>query len=134
MSDQPTVENFEQWGRLIKTWATGVDHIRNGNSYPRPTTIEELRAQAANAGAILTMPDTYTDLTLVQGDRQHLVLRLPAKDILEAAEVELGTPGARYLLPSFYSTEAFNDARPDIEDPMRFHDMRIGDYTISNCR
>jgi hypothetical protein len=37
-------------------------------------------------------------------------------------------------LPSFYSTDAFNNAQPVIADLLSFHAKRIGEYTINNCQ
>ena len=33
------IKNFQRWGQLVKTWSTGVNHIGDGNNYPKPATI-----------------------------------------------------------------------------------------------
>ena len=35
------VGSYEQWGKLVKTWATGKDYVKNGNKYPRPSSIAD---------------------------------------------------------------------------------------------
>ncbi len=128
------IKNFQRWGRLVKTWSTGVNHIGDNENYPVPTTIAEFKRQLTLAGAEATVPDGYETIQVVQGDLKNLCIRLPPKVMIEAAEHELATDPAGYPLPWFYSQFAFEGKEPKVVDKMHFHDMRIGDYTISNCR
>ena len=54
-----TVGSYEQWGKLVKTWATGKDYIRNGQQYPKPSSIAELKQQCAWAGVDAVIPAHY---------------------------------------------------------------------------
>lgn len=128
------IKNYQRWGQLVKTWTTGVNHIGDGHDYPIPTTVDEFKTQLSNAGCEATVPDSYQTLQVVQGDLEHLVIRLPPKVMIEAAEQELTQDPGGYPLPWFYGELAFGGAVPQIADKLSFHDMRIGDYTISNCR
>ena len=128
------IKNFQRWGQLVKTWSTGVNHIKDGNEYPIPKTMAEFTQQLSDAGCQATVPASYTTIEVVQGDLQKLIIRLPPKVMIEAAEEELTQSQDAYPLPVFYSERAFNGQPPQIDDKLTFHDMRIGDYTISNCR
>ena len=128
------IKNYQRWGQLVKTWTTGVNHIGDDQSYPVPATVDEFKEQLSNAGCEATVPDSYQTLQVVQGDLSHLVIRLPPKVMIEAAEQELKQDPGGYPLPWFYSELAFDGAPLQIADKLSFHDMRIGDYTISNCR
>ena len=128
------IKNFQRWGQLVKTWSTGVNHIGDGNNYPKPATMAEFKQQLADAGCEATVPDSYATIEVVQGDLQNLIIRLPPKVMIEAAEEELAQEP--YPLPAFYGKIAFGGVEAHVEDALKltFHDMRIGDYTISNCR
>ena len=39
------VTNHERWGKLVKTWATGVNYMDDENSYPLPDTMEAFKEQ-----------------------------------------------------------------------------------------
>ena len=128
------IRNFQRWGQLVKTWSTGVNHIGDGNLYPVPTTIAQFTQQLSDAGCDATVPASYTQLEVVQGDLQKLIIRLPPRAMIEAAEQELAQDGGEYPLPAFYGQLAFDGEEAHVTDKLSFHDMRIGDYTISNCR
>ena len=128
------IKNFQRWGQLVKTWSTGVNHIGDGNTYTIPESIAEFKQQLADAGCEATVPDSYTTIEVVQGDLQNLIIRLPPKVMILAAEEELAQGAEAYPLPAFYGKFAFGGAEANVTDKLTFHDMRIGDYTISNCR
>src|SRR5947207_15632877 len=108
-----TIADYQAWGNLVKTWATGVDHINNGSSYPRPQSLAELVAQCAACNVGLTVPARIPSLTLVQGDENTLVVKLPAKAMVLDSETELAKPGTTYSLPSFYQ-RVFQNVAPNV--------------------
>lgn len=65
----------------------------------------------------------------VQADDNTWIVRLPAKNYLEASERRL--EDAEYTLPTFY--ERVFHAKPSIDDKMQFQAERIADYTINGC-
>ena len=134
------VRNYTNWGRLVKTWATGEDHVRDGNQYPRPTTIAEFRRQTELANTGLVVPEEVTNLVMVQGDSDTLVVRLPAGAMVRASEARIGSLvsgqcGAQYPLPDFYreAWEYQPQKELDREGLLAFNDRRVGEYTINNC-
>jgi hypothetical protein len=134
MVDKVKFGDEKQWGLLVKTWATGQDRIQNGHDFSqKPRTIAEFKQQTDWAGAAAIVPDSVTGIVFVQGDASTLVIRLPPASMILAAEQGLAQ-GIPYELPSFYSTDAFNNAQPHIDDLLSFHAKRIGEYTINNCQ
>ncbi len=127
------VTNYEQWGKLVKTWATGDDYVQNGKAYERPTTLPRLIEQMNDAGVGPVIPSRITSIQLVQVDMNTLVIKLPPREMIKAAEAHLQTGGA-YRFPQFYS-RVFNSV-PTVPpgDGMKVHAERIGDYTITLCQ
>ncbi|WP_043337228.1 hypothetical protein [Belnapia moabensis] len=127
--------NYENWGKLIKSWATGDDYVRNGHQYPVPKTLDEVKRQLAAANTGLTLPARIQKLQVVVGRSDTLLLRLPPPDLVKASEKRLATED--YALPAFYN-EHYDGASPtplpDKEARMKFHAQRIGDYSIANCQ
>ena len=136
--DQVRVEDLHQWGKLIKTWATGESRFLNdvpsftAAQLPIPRSLDELKAQAAIVGARLTIPDHVVGLAVVQYSADTLVVRLPPKERIEAMEAALKQgANSEYLFPSFYRN--FIGQQLDAEERLHVHSCRIGDYTISMC-
>jgi hypothetical protein len=136
--EQVSVQDLHQWGKLIKTWATGVSRFENevpsftADQLPIPRSLDELKAQAAIVGARLTIPDHIVGLAIVQYSADTLVVRLPPKERLEAMEATLEQGGdTGYNFPSFYST--FMGRPLNVKERLHVHACRIGDYTISMC-
>jgi hypothetical protein len=127
--------NYENWGKLVKTWATGKDYIQNGHQYPVPQTLDEVKRQLAAANTGLTLPKRIQKLQVVVGRSDTLLLRLPPHDLVKASEKRLKKKD--YVLPPFYS-DHFQGASPaplpDKEARMKFHAKRIGDYSIAHCQ
>ncbi len=127
--------NYENWGKLVKTWATGEDYIQNGHKYPVPKTLSEVKQQLAAANTGLTLPARVRKLKVVVGRSDTLLLRLPPPDLVRASETRLAQQD--YPLPPFY-IDHFNGAvpmpLPDKEARMKFHAKRIGDYSIAHCQ
>ena len=145
------IKDYEAWGRLVKTWATGANYLvkdasgkfvdppvpapAGANAHPRPTSIDEFKSQAINAGAIANtgaVPASITSIAFVQGDMSTLVIRLPAPGRIAASEAAIAS-GDTYELSPIYQAFAFGNTQPNIANPLIFNHMSIGDYTIRNC-
>jgi hypothetical protein len=126
--------NLDRWGNLVKTWATGVNKLGDGNQYPVPKTFAEFKAQLVMANVGATVPSYIASVSFIQNEKETFLVRLPAKELVEDSESTLSTGGA-YDVPSFYATDVFKTAQPSIlpADKLRVHAMRIGDYTMGNC-
>lgn len=140
--DRFMVANLEIWGNLVKTWATGVDHVQSTTSktyLKQPETIDELRALLADLGVGAILPARYTKLNMVPAPEDTLVIKLPEKKALEAAQAELEA-GFGYQPPDIYKDFfGAHDLPPassddDRKEQVKVHAMSIGDYTIRNCR
>jgi Animal haem peroxidase len=188
------VGNLDQWGRLIKSWATHLDYIsqaaapqppRNywvnktwpseagktpapatvpdtdGEGNPKPwclppggpllvphadgggvtlpfaiaMTIEEFSTRVVAAGVSITnMPAQYTNVVVVQGNHQTMVLRLPPKDTLQGSEDDLLNGTTYSLAPFYWSLFAGGPTLPTTQSGiMLLHANRIGEYTLNNC-
>ena len=79
------------WGRLVKTWATGKSNFPavSIDKLPVPRTLDELKAQCALVGVEITVPAKFTGFAVIQHGPETLALRLPAKAMVEAAEADL---------------------------------------------
>jgi hypothetical protein len=87
-------------------------------------------------------PPATTDVIIVQGDPQTMVLRLPPTAVLQQSEKDLKAGGA-YPTPTFYEplfsppggpmVHAKPPTMPDIGGIMRLHANRIGDYSMGLC-
>jgi hypothetical protein len=133
------VVNMEVWGNIVKTWATGVDHVGDGSNYTvLPKDIPELVAQLNRAGAGAEMPDSYKELQIVQSTATKLVIRIPDKAALEAAEADLtNNPNATMDVPEYYKIEfGAHDLDPatPVAHKLLVQAMVIGDYTIRHCK
>ena len=133
------VENMEIWGNIVKTWVTGVDHVGDGSNYTvRPTTIPELVAQLNRAGAGAEVPDSYEELQIVQSTATKMVIAIPDKAALEAAEADLiNNPNASITVPEYYKIEfGAHDQDPatPVDHKLMVQAIVIGDYTIRHCK
>ncbi|SDR59903.1 hypothetical protein SAMN05444161_7212 [Rhizobiales bacterium GAS191] len=135
-------ENWVNWGKLIKTWSTGENYFNDGKSYPVPNTLAAFREQLKQANVKMTIPDWAQSVLFVQDYGQSLVVRLPPKEMVAAAEDELKALGqakgghAAYPMPEFYGKEAFAkqpQAKFGVDELLSFHCERIGEYTINYC-
>jgi hypothetical protein len=127
--------NYENWGKLVKTWATGEDYLKNGHHYAVPTTLDEVKHQLRTAQTGLVLPERIQHLQVVVGRSDTLLLRLPPPDLVKASEQRLATED--YSLPGFYNEHYDGQAPtplPDKAARLTFHAQRIGDYSIANCQ
>ena len=127
-----TVGSYEQWGKLVKTWATGKDYVKNGQKYPKPSSIAELKQQCAWAGVVAVIPAHYAAIKFAEGDVDTVVIRLPNATMIAESEAMLEAPGSEYSLPPFYRA-VFQNATPVVPDKLRLHAQRIGDYSMNAC-
>jgi len=135
--DRLRIANMERWGKLVKTWATGVNKLGDGNTYPVPQNLQDFKNQCILAGVGASVPAHVTDIQFVQSTQPtKLLLRLPPKDLVEDSEAALQQPGASYTIPDFYNRLFDRPGGPNIPsgDNMKVHAERIGDYTMSACQ
>ena len=91
------------WGKLVKSWATGKNHIVSSRPAPPiPRTLPELFAQAADIGLRISFPDDMVALQIVQYSPETAVIKLPPKTMVEGTETELEMMDARYPMPQYY--------------------------------
>jgi hypothetical protein len=74
------VTNHERWGRLVKTWATGVNYLEDENNYPLPETMEEFKEQLAKAQVFATVPERFTKIEFVSSEQDTILVRIAAED------------------------------------------------------
>jgi hypothetical protein len=189
------VANLDQWGKLIKSWATDLDYISQpyasqpprdcwvnkswpgeAGRTPAPETVhatnaagvsrpwclptmscpvgvkradgtmvalpyavaldvKDFKKKAGNAGVILTsMPEGCTNVVIVQGNTETMVIRLPPSHLLQSAEDDL-LNGVAYPFPPFYAPIYHSSPTPPTSqaDIMLLDANRIGDYSMSYC-
>jgi hypothetical protein len=131
------VEDYERWGKLIKTWATGQSYFKDD---PRPIPIEDLPVprnlaefvdQCNKVGVGLTIPDGVKGLTVIQHTADTLFIRLPPKNLLLTKEAALSQATGTYPFPAFYERNFGVPLTPEAK--LVVHAQRVGDYTISVC-
>jgi hypothetical protein len=130
---QIEISDFERWGNLLKTWATGQNRLGDGKTYDLPKTPQELKEQLAHAGIEGHVPNAVQFIQFITPDSKTVVIVLPTSEAIVQAEAALGS-GRPYPLPAFYK-EAFGGANvmPSL-DWKKFHAQRIGEYTINICQ
>lgn len=136
LTESIEVQEPIQWGKLIKTWATGKNYFANegipSEKLTVPQSLEELVKQARIVGAGLTIPTSLglKVLVVIPASNDTLVIKLPPKKMIEQHETELDT-GDRYPFPAFYSD--YVGRKLTRAEKREAHACRIGDYTISQC-
>jgi hypothetical protein len=118
------VTDYIEMGRLAAQWAADPGS--------RPRDVAELRRQVTG---IATVPERITSIAFAQSTPEHLVLALPATEMLEEGIERVTDPvgDCRYPLPQFYA----DHCRPGFGPVMTPLDMlfaRVGDYAIAQCR
>jgi hypothetical protein len=147
-----TTAEWEIWGKLVKSWATGEDRLKppteppSPSPFPWPTTPHELQRQLVDVGIAKkgdhTVPATVLGVTVLQMSDQHIFIVLPAAaDITEAEDKVCPPPegslpaGSFYALPQFY--EDLLDVTPPLQvtagSEVQFNNCRTGEYVISYC-
>jgi hypothetical protein len=146
------VKEYDRWGALIKTWATGKDYITPAiaGQYPThgqlqdakapfnalPNSVESFKAVLAKAGITIDNPDRLSTISFIKLESDgSLVVRLPTVEMIKGAEAAL-LANPPYGLPGFYSAMFKDNPAEKPKDPqgmMMDHASRIGDYTLSVC-
>jgi hypothetical protein len=150
--DPADTGSFTNWGKLVKTWATGENRLGDGKDYSIPSTHEatspigvmtkdQFVKMLAMANVKMTIPDRIKRFEFVQDDDSTVVVRIPSKKMINGIEGKLealvaSAPSAQYPLPQFY-TDAWPDGAPqkslNHDDLLKMHCQRIGEYTINTC-
>jgi hypothetical protein len=135
MVDLIRVDNDVLWGKLVRSWATGVNYVVPGQPAPKvPETLDQLKAQCRDAGIGISIPSFVTGLQVVRMPKDKVTLRLPPKDLVEQVERDLKASGAQYPIPQYYD-DAYGMALsvPNPDERVKLQTCRIGDYSISMC-
>jgi hypothetical protein len=118
------VADYIEMGRLVAQWAT--------DPATRPASLAELKQQL---DGIAVVPDRIRSFEFVESTLDHLVVRLPVKEMLEESLERVADPldDGRYPLPQFYA----DHYRPGFGPVMTSLDLllaRVGDFTVAQCR
>jgi hypothetical protein len=118
------VADFIEMGRLVAQWSADPD--------TRPTTVDELKEQL---DGIAVVPDRIKTVEIVQSTLDHLVLRLPVKEMIEESLERMSDPmgDGTYPLPQFYA-DFYRPGFGPVMTPLDTLLARVGDYTIAQCR
>ena len=118
------VDDFIEMGRIIAQWASDPES--------RPQGVAEMRRQLRG---VATLPDRIKTVEFAQGSLDHLVLRLPVREIIEQSVAEMDDPlgDSRYPLPQFYA-DHYRPGFGPVLTPLDTLLARVGDTTIAQCR
>lgn len=120
-----------EWGRLVKSWATGRSYFGPGTAVPPiPQSIAELKTQCSAAGINIEIPASITGLAFLQYSPETLSIRLPPKVLIDESEAILAKNN--YSMPQFY-LDFFNNSPSDEQGRLDFHACRIGEYSVNSC-
>ena len=116
--------DYIEMGRLVAQWVT--------EPASRPTDIHDLRRQL---DGIAVVPPTIHSVEFAESTLNHLVLRLPPREMIEEGIERTTDPmsDSRYPLPQFYA----DHYRPGFGPVMTALDTllaRVGDQTIAQGR
>jgi hypothetical protein len=142
--------SYANWGRLVKTWVTGVNQFNNGKNYKIPAaketvsplgvmTRDQFQGMLTDAQVKMTIPDKVKRFVFVQDDDTTVIVRIPAKKVVENIQgmiegLAAGGVVAQYPLPKFY-TDQWTDPPKNQNSSalLTMHCQRIGEYTINTC-
>ena len=118
------VADYIEMGRLVAQWAT--------DPATRPGDVAELKEQL---DGIAVVPDRIKTVEFVQSTLDHLILRLPVKEMIEESLERMSDPigDGRYPLPQFYA-DHYRPGFGPVMTPLDTLLARVGDYTIAQCR
>ena len=121
---QIEVADYIEMGRIVAQWAT--------EPATRPRDVDELKQQL---DGIAVVPDRIRTVEFVQSRLDHLVLRLPAKEMIEESLERMSDPfcDGRYPLPQFYADHCRPGFGP-VMTPLDTLLARVGDHTIAQGR
>ena len=118
------ITDYRVLGEIVRQW---VDDPGS-----RPKDVADLRRQL---NGVASVPPCISEIEFCQGSQEKLVLRLPAKTMLEdsidaANDPVLPDPDP---LPQFYE-DFFRPRHAPVTHPLDLLYSRIADYAISQCR
>ena len=118
------VADFIEMGRLVAQWSA--------EPATRPGNVADLKDQL---DGIATVPDRIKTVEFVQSTLDHLILRLPVKEMIEESLERMADPigDGRYPLPQFYA-DHYRPGFGPVMTPLDTLLARVGDYTIAQCR
>jgi hypothetical protein len=152
-------DDYQAWGKLVKTWATGRNYVDYDATeeypvptnqemppkYPKPKCFAEFwdQCRLANVGLFYDdgnntpVPrDDGIGLLVLQTDSDVFALRLPPDRLLREAEAKF-LASTTYPLPKYYSRIFERDPVPAEMDTklerMTIHAERVGEYTLNTC-
>jgi hypothetical protein len=149
------VSNSLNWGKLVKSWATGRNYFDPKKPAPSlPKTLEEFLAQCKAFECGVELGGWVKGISFLTSSEEVLTVRLPPKVLVDRTEaaLRLGNGGkeergdkelpdipklqsGEYHLPDFYAE--FLRIRPDqrkLKDLNDFHTSRVGDYSVCACQ
>ena len=117
------VADYIEMGRLVAQWATD------------PATRPGTSPSSRQLDGIAVVPDRIKSVEFVQSTLDHLVLRLPVKEMIEESLERMTDPmgDGRYPLPQFYA-DHYRPGFGPVMTPLDILLARVGDYTIAQCR
>lgn len=141
----PAALDYAAIGNLVKGWILDRDLLKKPDPanpsqnlcFPRPVSstdpaaIEALRQQFLAAGTGYVIPETVTELVVVQSTATRFVLKLPDAEAVRASENRLEETA--WVIPDFYDTALGQEGVPSLEEKLTLDAQRIGDYMIANC-
>lgn len=118
------VADYIELGRLVAQWAT--------DPATRPASVAELRLQL---DGIAVLPERIRTISFIQSSLDHLVLALPAAEIVEDSLERVTDPLAdgHYPLPQFYA-DHYRPGFGPVMTPLDTLLARVADYTIAQGR
>jgi hypothetical protein len=118
------VADFIEMGRLVAQWAT--------DPATRPNDLAGFKQQL---DGIAVVPDRIKSVEFVQSTLDHLVLRLPVREMIEESLERMTDPmgDGQYPLPQFYA-DHYRPGFGPVMTPLDTLLARVGDYTIAQCR
>jgi len=130
MADYVMITNWLEWGKLVRTWASGVNQFDHGYSAtnpvpPIPTSLDDFNRQCAWANVGMVLPTQVKAVQFIQSSDDAVLVRLPARAMASL------TVDAAYAPPQFYAD--YLTPSPPKPFDADFRTCRIGDYSISQC-
>lgn len=118
------VADYIEMGRLVAQWSA--------DPATRPTSVQELREQL---DGIAVVPERIKSVSFAQTTLDHLVLHLPAREMIEESIEQMSDPmgDGRYPLPQFYG-DHYRPGFGPVMTPLDTLLARVGDHTIAQCR
>lgn len=118
------VVDYIEMGRLVAQWVTEPE--------TRPADVAELRRQL---DGIAVVPPSIRSVGFAQSTLDHLVLPLPAREVIEEAIERTTDPMAdgHYPLPQFYD-DHYRPGFGPVMTPLDTLLARVGDQTIAQGR